>query len=326
MIYTCDRCKKEFNYNSDYIKHLNKKYPCDTPIIYTCDKCNKIYYNKTDYTRHINRKNPCNKLDNDNILDDNDLLKVNKNESLEVNKNELIEVDNNKLIKVNEYKCEDCNKIYTTKRSLKRHLREYCKIAEKNELYEIIQQMQNQIDNLKTNQPNIIGNNNNANNTNSNNTNSNNTIVNNVNNINNININAYGKEDISHISDNEYKNIFTKFNSMIPMLIELIHFNEDKPENKNVYISNMRSKHAYMYDGNKWILRNKSELIDDLYDKKCIIIIEKYEDLKNALNNNIIRNLDRFVDKYDDENVKNGILDRIELLLYNNRKLVDKIN
>ena len=51
----------------------------------------------------------------------------------------------------------------------------------------------------------------------------------------------------------------------------------------------------------------------------------KYEDLKEALNNNtIIRNLDRFVNIYDDENIKNNILNRIELLLYNNRNMVDK--
>jgi uncharacterized C2H2 Zn-finger protein len=354
MIYTCEKCKKSFENKTHFTTHINKKFACDIPVIYTCDKCNKTFHNKTDYTRHMNRKNICNKLEDNNVTNsnneindtinneslkvinneslkvinneslkviNNESLKVINNESLKENKNELIKIDDTKLIKVDEYKCEDCNKIYTTKRSLKRHLREYCKIGEKNELYEIIQQMQNQIDNIKSNnQTNIVGNNNNmnSNNTTNNVNNTNNTIVN------NININAYGKEDISHISDNEYKNIFTKFNSMIPMLIELIHFNEDKPENKNVYISNMRSKHAYMYDGNKWILRNKNELIDDLYDKKCIIIIEKYEDLKNALNNNIVRNLDRFVDKYDEEHVKNGILDRIELLLYNNRKIVDK--
>jgi uncharacterized C2H2 Zn-finger protein len=234
-----------------------------------------------------------------------ELVKINENE-MNIIKNES-----------QKYKCNDCNKIYTTKRSYIRHIKEYCK-NDKKDIYEIIEHIQNKINNQSNN---LISNNINSNNTIVNQINSNNTIVNHIN---NININAYGKEDISHITDNEYKNIFTKFNSMIPMLIELIHFNKDKPENNNMYISNMRSKHAYMFDGDKWILKNKIELIDYIYDKKCIIIIEKYEDLKNVLTNNIIKNLDRFVDKYDDENIKNGILDKIELLLYNNRKMIDK--
>ena len=116
MTYTCNKCKKCFDNKSHFTIHINKKYPCDIPTIYTCIRCNKTYYSKTDYTRHINRKNPCNKLENDNILNNNDLIKVNNDESFEVNKNELIEVDDNKLIKVNEYRCNECDKSYTTKR------------------------------------------------------------------------------------------------------------------------------------------------------------------------------------------------------------------
>lgn len=30
-------------------------------MIYTCEKCNKEFQSKTDYTRHLNNKKPCNK-------------------------------------------------------------------------------------------------------------------------------------------------------------------------------------------------------------------------------------------------------------------------
>lgn len=106
------------------------------------------------------------------------------------------------------------------------------------------------------------------------------------------------------------------------MLVELIHYNKDKPENTNVYISNIKSQYAYVYDGNKWILKNKSELIDDIYDNKCIIVIDKFDDMKKILNNNTIVLFNKFVEKHDTNNMRKIASDKIELILYNNRDLV----
>ena len=54
-----------------------------------------------------------------------------------------------------------------------------------------------------------------------NNNNNNNTI----NTINKIKILAYGKEDLSHITENEYKRILNKAFKSVPELMESIHFN-----------------------------------------------------------------------------------------------------
>ena len=86
------------------------------------------------------------------------------------------------------------------------------------------------------------------------------------------------------------------------MLLEMIHFNENKPENANVFISNIKSPHAYVYDGKKWILKNKSELIDDIYNNKCIIIIDKFDDMKEILNKQTIENFNKFINKHSDGN------------------------
>ena len=40
----------------------------------------------------------------------------------------------------------------------------------------------------------------------------------------------------------------------------------------------------------KWILKNKSELIDDIYDNKCFIIIDKFDVMKELLNKRTIEN------------------------------------
>ena len=248
----------------------------------------------------------------------NTLINQNEITNTLINQNEIIGITDNKLnnlIKIDELnKCLECNKIFASDKSLKRHILNYCKsyeIINKSDLIQKIYELKKELNNKDLSKLDEI------------NINSKNQIsVNNT--VNNITINAYGKEDLSHITEKDYKNIFNKCNSAIPMLIELVHFNEDKPENTNVYISNMKSQYAYVYDGKKWILKNKNELIDDIYDNKCIILLEKYDDLKNILNDQTIRMFEHFKTKYDTDDMKENVLNRIELVLYNNRNLIKK--
>jgi hypothetical protein len=298
--YKCDKCNKDFIFKSDYNRHITRKNPCNN-LIYECDKCNKQFNYKSKYDIHINKRIPCNKqLDENQKKDNNELIKT---------------TEYNKIEEFNNIKCNECNKIFISEKSLRRHILKYCKSLEvfnKSDLIQQIYELKKELackDSNKTDEINI---------------NSKNNININNNTVNNITINAYGKEDLSHITDKDYKNIFNKCNSAIPLLIELVHFNDDKPENANVYISNMKSQFAYVYDGKKWILKNKSELIDDIYDNKCIILLEKYDDLKNRLNDQTIKIFEYFKNKYDTDDMKENVSNRIELVLYNNRNLIKK--
>jgi uncharacterized C2H2 Zn-finger protein len=318
--YVCNICNKPFTMKTDYIRHINKKYKCkllnnlelinikDENNTYKCINCNKIFKFKSHYERHNNSKFSC-------IENNNDIHKT------EIN-NECI-VPSKK-----EYDCIRCQKSFTTKKSLNRHINEYCKSksdTDKDDLLQLINVLQyelveeknkNKVQNIPLNNSfEINGNNNTA-------TNNSNNVMNNNNITNNITINAYGKEDLSHITDNDYKTLFTKCNSLIPMLVELIHFNKDKSENTNVYISNIKSPNAYVFDGNKWILKNKSELIGDIYDNKCIIIIDKFDDMKEILNKNTIDLFSKFIEKHDSTYMRKSASDKIQLILYNNRDLI----
>jgi uncharacterized C2H2 Zn-finger protein len=300
-IYECNKCNIAFNYKKEYMRHMNKKKKCTENQIYECVECHKIYKYKSDYDRHINKKNPCTINNIDNAL---------------------IKTNNEEIINI--IKCNECNKEFTTTRSLKRHQKEYCNklnLINKDELLNIVKELQQKIkdnDNDK-----IVSNNINNSNNNSNNI-SNSNIGNTINNTTNITINAYGKEDLSHITDKDYKTLFTKCNSLIPTLIELIHFNENKPENKNVYISNIKSQFVNVYDGQQWNLMNKNELFDDIYDNKCIIIIDKFDDMKELLNKNTINLFSKFIDKHETKIMKKSMNNKIQLMLYNNRNLIKK--
>jgi hypothetical protein len=79
------------------------------------------------------------------------------------------------------------------------------------------------------------------------NTNCNNTIHN------NINFLAFGNEDYSFISEDKLKSLLNKGFDSVPKLIEYLHFNKNKPENSNIYISNIKDPYIMVFNGNKCI-------------------------------------------------------------------------
>ena len=43
----------------------------------------------------------------------------------------------------------------------------------------------------------------------------------------------------------------------IMVLIEKVHFDVNKPQNHNIYISNLKNKYIMIYDGNKWECKDR---------------------------------------------------------------------
>ncbi len=147
--------------------------------------------------------------------------------------------------------------------------------------------------------------------------NSNNTI----NNVQNITLN-YVDTDVSHLTDKDYRCCIRKVCHSVLRLIEKIHFNPAKPENMNVYISNMRDKYVMVYEGNKWVLKNKTETIDTLYTDKEMM-------LEEWMNDNEEPEMRKFFDRYM-TNVKvkstmDDINDQLKLMLYNKKDLIENI-
>ena len=82
-----------------------------------------------------------------------------------------------------------------------------------------------------------------------------------TNNTNNIQLNSYGKEDISHITDTFKTSMIKIPYGAIPKLIKEVHFNENKPENKNILLSN-KSDNKIKVFSNKWVYKNKDEILN----------------------------------------------------------------
>ena len=142
---------------------------------------------------------------------------------------------------------------------------------------------------------------------------------------NNIKILAYKNTDLSHLTDKDYMYCLNRSNMCIPHLIKRIHFNSKKPENHNVYISNIKNKYVMVYDGKKWNLRDRDETMDDLIDKNEFVLEQKLEEwMENGKEYPIImKKFNRYLEKKEKNQVINKIKEEIKLVLFNNRKVIE---
>jgi len=143
-------------------------------------------------------------------------------------------------------------------------------------------------------------------------------IVNNIHN--NITLLSYTQTDISHLTDNDYITCIKTKNGCVVKMIEKVHFNPKKPENRNLFIPSMKDKYVMVYEEGNWKLNHTKDVIEKLYDEKEELISEWVEihpddiDSKTAFDRYLyLKNTD------DDEKNKKSLHDQTRVLLYNNR-------
>jgi len=146
-----------------------------------------------------------------------------------------------------------------------------------------------------------------------------NTTINN-NQTNNIQLNNYGSEDLSHISYSDKTQMLKIPYIMIQRMIEKIHFNDLKPENKNLMIVNKKDKYIKIYENGKWIYKDKKTTMEDLIDGKYFILDEHFNEITSDELSEIQKNrYEGFQTKYDnkDNGLHKELLEKTELTLLN---------
>jgi hypothetical protein len=141
-------------------------------------------------------------------------------------------------------------------------------------------------------------------------------------NINNVTIVAFGTERIEAIDTNSILSAMTAgFNATVK-LTKNIHFNPNNPEYHNVYIPSMNNKNAMVYDGKRWALVPRDEIIDDLYREKKDYVEVNFEEFCKSLSETQIGSIKRWLAIDNEDNVIIKMIKRrIELLLYNERNI-----
>jgi len=245
------------------------------------------------------------------------------------------EIENNEVISIQKHICKYCKKYFNHQQSLNRHIKNCSEKKNddlvKNSMTELvnilnnqIQEQRNQIKELnKKNRENKkelekrdkhiselikkAGINNNT-----------------INIQNNIKLLSFNQTDTSHLTDMDIIKCIKHSNYCVYHLINKVHFDENKPENHNIYISNLKNNYVMAYDGVKWTYLDYDTEIDKIIDKNENIIEMKLEEWIDKGNKypELVKKFNNYLNKKENDLIINKIKKDIKLLLYNNRNMI----
>ena len=117
---------------------------------------------------------------------------------------------------------------------------------------------------------------------------------------NQINLNNFGEEDISHISDSFKMQMLKLPYGMVQRMIEQVHFNKNKPENKNIALTNKRDKMIKVLHKGGWKYKDKDYTLEELIKNNYYRLDEYYEEIAKAkMNETHNRRYQTFQKKFD---------------------------
>jgi outer membrane protein OmpA-like peptidoglycan-associated protein len=215
--------------------------------------------------------------------------------------------------------CKYCNKIFNDRSNKYKH-QKICKFKEQYNdkiKLELLKEENKKLElEIKLKKINKI-----TNNTTNNITNNNNGTINNV-------FVKYNNISYDALSKQEILSILSKHDNALEESIKKIHFNENKPEYNNVFITNLKDQYGHAFDGKQFCAINKAELLNEIIDTHINEIYfskDKYnvkqitKDKINNLENKINKNMLKFTDENNKiyKNYKDYKMEIIKLLIYN---------
>ncbi len=315
-----------------------------------CNICDRNFKQKSHLNDHLNKKNKCKP-----VIEPLCGIPQKNTKNVRIPQKQPQNNINVTIPTTNENNCNYCNKSFARKDAALRHMDLYCPVAkqqnkEKQDIFDKLvllesknkeleeqikikdkqleeemknknKQLENEIKQLKKEMKKTqsITNNNTMNNMNSNN---------NIGNTTNIIMVSHGQEDMSKITPKMLSNACKKGYNSIVHLVEMVHFNPICPEFHNVYIPSVKDKHAMVYYNDMWNLKNKDEVVSNMYDTNRDYIMENIEGINDYLNDGEKRALNRWIDseknkgKSDkDKKAIDCTYENLKLLLHNKRHI-----
>jgi hypothetical protein len=94
-------------------------------------------------------------------------------------------------------------------------------------------------------------------------------------------------------------------------------------EHINILLENHRDNYIKIFNGKKWVLMSKEEVIEDLIDKNNCLLFQTVEAWKKRNKfTSEINKFSKYIDAVEDEDNIDKIKEKVIIILYNNRDKV----
>ena len=243
---------------------------------FTCPRCDKTLSSKQNLQRHLERKIKCTPVSKESDISTTDLVQE-------------LQEDPKKT-----FKCEHCSKGFSSIYNLKRHHSDNCKenkkpILRKDENIEDykskIEYLEKRIQLLEskesTSSIHMINSNNNSGNTQ-----------------NNINIQNFGQENVSHLTESFLNECLLNCNNGVTNLLKNIHFNPKIPENHNIRSLSKKQNTLELYSDGAWHPCDKNNTLDRMIKNGYKILFRHFSNNKNYARNEEEHQRNEYINEY----------------------------
>jgi hypothetical protein len=288
-MYECEDCNKIFDTKQHLKQHQMRKNKCNIVSPYQCKLCNKYFKYKKNLNEH--HDNNCN-ADNKIVISSSDKVEIAIKSILLSS----IDIDSKIVLFRKHNISEDDNTI---------------KLIINSDM-DINGKVINLLSFTKPRSTNANINNGTIN-TNTKTENSHNVT-------NNIQINSFGKEDISYLDNEYFKNLIMNqhIEKGYVQLIKDIYLNKEHPENGTVKVENINNKYAHIYRNDKWDVILKADLKEQIHKKNYTVLKMHYDKLRKSMSLPKREETRTFLDRDDSGDPHMMyVIDKIILLFYN---------
>lgn len=138
-----------------------------------------------------------------------------------------------------------------------------------------------------------------------------------------LHINAFDTFRPSEIDQKRFVDLMTQgATNVILKCLEEQQFNIDKPENMNVFISNMKDRIARVFDGYCWKARRGDDVVDHVLETYTDMLNESVDGFSDTENPNVAKKITRWKKNTEKEEFEAHAKSEILYQLYNLRHLV----
>lgn len=251
---------------------------------YICPRCHYETHHLSCYKGHLQRKTTC-EATYDNIAAETIL------ENLQKSKEES-----------KKFKCTFCDKRFGHRQSKYLHQRDCVGDKADMDISDRLKALEHLLSKASTAEQNVT--------------------INNI--TNNIQINAFNREDLSHISKPFLDRCVKRTNKGLVELVERMHFSDSASQNNNMRITNKKLPFIQTHNGNKWMLERKDKVLNEVVVKGHSMMQEHFEEyeceFKEQMSKAMFEFIKDWIEKMSDcdKKVMETVLTDIYLLILNN--------